>query len=123
MNDPNDINLWKVKHDNEIIGEVLKLIPGIETQKVLHTALNGAVYVQQIGPGIKQLRLTIFVDSQDQLMKVEEANAGGGFISIQYRNKIYYGFITDDKIEWEEAKPGCCYTADVTVNYTLAVEV
>ena len=118
MNDPNDISLWKLKNGSTVLAQVLKFIPGIKSQKVVRQALNGAIYVQQIGNGVQKAAVTIFVESQEELMAVDKCNAEGRFLNAYYKGTLYFGIIEDEEIEWEEQEPGKCYTA--VLNYQIS---
>lgn len=117
-----DVSTWKVTYNGEVLAQILKCIPGVESQKVMHKTLNGSVYVQQIGVGAKKAALTLFVESQQELMNVDECNAAGGRIAAYYAGTSYFGVIENEQISWEEQQPGNCYTGEVTMLVLKAVE-
>lgn len=122
MNDPNDISLWKIKHEDRIIAQVLTCVPRKKSQKVVHRALNGLVYVQEIGDGTQLLFLSLFFDNQEDLLYLDECNTKGRFLSVRYRGNVYYGIIEDEMPSIETIIPGESYTMDVSFLVTLAVK-
>ena len=114
MNDYDNCHTWKVRKGSTVLAQVLTFIPGIKSQKAVHQALNGAIYVQQIGGGVFEGSLTMFVESQSELLAIDKINADGEYITVIYRGNSYRGVIDEEKIEWEAQKPGQYYTAEVT---------
>lgn len=117
-----EVDSWKLSREDRHLAQVLKCIPEIKSQKVVHRSLNNSVYVQQIGPGEKQLKLTIFVESQDEILAVDECNAGGVRLSVRYKDTTYAGIIDDELINWNEEQPGTYYTAEITFMVLRAVK-
>ena len=122
MNDPNDSYLWKLYNGSKILAQVLECVPCIKRHKVVHQALNGAMYVHQIGTGPRQLDLTVFVDSQEDLLSIDQCNADGKFLRVYYRGVSYFGVIEDEMPEWEAQELGKNYTGRMTFLVTNAIK-
>lgn len=122
MNNPNDIELWKLKHGNVGLAQVLTCLPHIRSKKVIHHSLNGAPYLQQVGVGSTILDLTIFVESQDEILKIDKLNADGEVITVYYRGVTYHGFIEDEFPEWNPPiNDGQHYTGKMTISVIQSI--
>lgn len=122
MKDPNDIHLWKLKSGDKILGQVLQCIPRKRSQKATHYALNGAVYIQQLGAGSQILELKLFVESQEDLLEIDRNNCTGGLLSVYYKGVLYVGVIDGEMPEVEEQEKGRNYIATINFIVTNAVE-
>lgn len=121
MNDPNNAYLWKLSKGSQVLAQVLECVPHVKSQKVIHNALNGALYVQQIGMGSSQLDLTVLVENQEDLLEIDRCNAEGRVLSVYYRGTTYYGLINDEMPEAEANQPGKYYS--VTMTFLVSLEV
>ncbi len=122
MTNPQDIHNWKLMVGNEKLGQILSSIPSISGGKVIHTALNGAAYVQQIGEGVRENSIQVFCQSQAEKYRVDQLNDAGAFFSYYYNGATYFGFIKDPIITWNTTRPGECYTGSCTMIVDHVIE-
>lgn len=108
-----NIHDWKVKYGDEIVAQVMAFVPNVAGNKVLTKALDGTVYIQTIGSGIKNAKIDILCTSEE-IELVNEAEATGAVISAEYRGKIYIGYI-EEQPEWETVQPGEWYKTTITL--------
>lgn len=104
-----DITTWKLSLNSVTLAQVLTFLPGIDQTKVVSKALDGSVYIQTIGTGVKYANITIFA-TRDEMPAVNEAEAEGALVSIVYREVQYLGYI-EEAPDWTEKIPGESYTA------------
>ena len=109
-----DIDKWKIKYLSIVLGQVLSLVPGLEPRKIVKRALDGSIYVQTIGrPGAKVIVSGLCTYSEYEELIKYAANAS--LLTIQYKDKIYYGYI-EEMPDYEE-------TVDKGGHYTVSFEM
>lgn len=111
-----NIHDWKVSYGDEIVAQVLTFTRGVTSTKVLTKSLDGTVYIQTIGSGLKVASVTILCTT-DEKMKVDIAESEGAVITVVYRDVTYIGYI-EAAPSWEIVSPGEWYKA----NFTLLIE-
>lgn len=108
-----NVHDWKVTYNNEIIAQVLSFVPNVAGNKVLTKALDGTVYIQTVGSGIKHAKVEMLC-SREQLDSVNESEAEGGVITVVYRDKTYIGY-WEEAPEWEAVSRGEWYKTTMTL--------
>lgn len=106
-----DINTWKLKNGNNIIGQVLSFEKSVDRSKIVSKSLNGTIYIQTLGNGTTYADSTIFCSAL-QRDALNLAEALGSLLTLTYRDQNYVGYI-EDVPEWETNAPGEWYTATI----------
>lgn len=108
-----NIHDWKVTYNNEIIAQVLSFVPNVVGNKILTKSLDGTVYIQTVGVGLKNAAVEMLC-SREQIDLVNMAEAEGGVITAVYRDKTYIGYF-EEAPEWEAVSPGEWYKTTMTL--------
>ncbi len=104
---------WKVKYNGQIVAQVLRFTPNITSTKVLTKALDGTVYVQTLGSGLKCAAVEILC-TMDEMEVVNLGESEGGVFTVYYRGKTRIGYI-EEQPEWEAVSPGEWYKTTITL--------
>ena len=107
------INDWKLTRGSVEIAQILTFVPGIDQEKVVSKALNGSIYIQTIGDGVKYASASILAN-REEMDSVNWAEADGAAVSAVYRGKRYLGYI-EESPEWSAIIPGEWYRANIKI--------
>lgn len=102
---------WKLTRNAVPIAQILTFVLGIDQTKVVSKSLDGAIYIQTIGQGVRYANVSIF-SSRQEMAAVNSAEADGAVVSCVYRDRRYLGYI-EAAPEWETVLPGEWYQASI----------
>lgn len=108
-----NVNTWKVVCNDEVIGQVLSFVKGLEQTKVTSKALDGTVYIQTIGQPTPNATVSVF-SSLEEMELVNLAEADGSPIKVTYRGVTYIGYI-ESKPSWQTVYPGKWYSTEINL--------
>ena len=106
-----NVHEWKVVYDDEILGQVLSFVEGLEQVKITSKALDGTVYIQTVGAPTRKATVSVF-SSREEKDLLDAAEASGALIQVTYRGVVYFGYI-ESKLQWQTTYPGKWYTAEM----------
>lgn len=121
MFDMMDVSLWKVKKDSTIIGQVLTFDYNFDRHKIVQGSLGGQTYVQTVGTRRPYGNVKVFCSTVER-QRLNTHESTGAYITVQYRNHIYGGYI-DDVPEWETVEPGEWYQCTIKLWITQETEI
>lgn len=109
-----NIQDWKVKTTAEgAIAQVKNLILGLQQSKVLQKSQSGRIYIQTIGDPLEFATVEILC-TQEEIEKVNSAEAAGEVVSVHYKGIDYVGYI-QDRPEWSVVIHGRWYTSSIII--------
>ncbi len=119
-----NVNEWKVRDPSgKTLAQVLTCEPFIVGGKATHKALNGAVYIQSIGSGTENLKLSILCEDLTSKVTIDHLNDDGFMFNVTYRGLRYYGYIEEPIVQWSTIVPGSIYTGTCILIIDHVVEV
>lgn len=100
---------WKVRINNEIVGQVLSCFGNRESTKIVSKTIDGSITVQTIGEPVSFVELVLLctVEEKEKFVRYEP---DGSIVSVRYRDKQYYGYF-DGSVNWSTVIPGEWYNA------------
>ena len=116
-----NIHDWKVKYNGQDVAQILRFTPNITSTKVLTKALDGTVYIQTIGTGLKHAAIELLC-TLEQIDIINAGESEGGVFTATYRGKTRVGYI-EEQPEWEAVVPGEWYKTTITFLIEEEVEV
>lgn len=102
---------WKLSRDSVALAQVLTFKTGVDQTKIVSKALDGSIYIQTIGDGIRYATVSIIATREEKDL-VEAAEADGALVSCVYRDVQYLGYI-EDQLDWDDIQPGYWYGATI----------
>lgn len=97
--------MTELKVDDYTIAKVLNAKKDLTAQKIVNTALDGSVYVQNVGNAITRYTLDIFCETKALRDMVDACCNNGARVTIVFSAQdTLDGFIEDDSISWKEWK-------------------
>lgn len=108
-----NVHEWKVVLGNEVLGQVLSFVKGLEQVKVTSKALDGTVYIQTVGTPTHTAKVSIFSSLEEKGL-LDSAEASGSLIEVTYRDTVYLGYI-ESTPQWQTIYPGKWYNAEITL--------
>lgn len=104
--------LYSIVENGEELCEVVNVSFGIERNKI-NTKLYGGQYLTQtFGVGARYLNLTIRVYSQEDMQKINRAEAENRLLTVRYKGNEYDGYIEAEP-RWTPVVYGEIYRASV----------
>lgn len=102
---------WKLSRDSVPLAQILTFKTGTDRTKVVSKALDGSIYIQTLGDGIRYADLSI-IATREETTLVEAAEADGALVSCVYRDVQYLGYI-EEAPDWDAIQPGFWYGASL----------
>ena len=88
---------------NDVVGMALNIKKRPQAQKVLNSALDGTVYVQNTGRAILRYEVNIYCGTKADRDKMDDASNNGDIVTVVDRDEVdIIGYIEDDTITWNE---------------------
>lgn len=106
-----DVNQWKLKVGDLIIGQVLRCERGREGIRIFTKSLGGRVFIQTVGDPLDYIDADILCSPLERDYLNEYVTLGE-FFKLTYRDETYGGYIEGDP-SWETIYPGEWYKATI----------
>lgn len=92
-----------LKVGNTVVGQVLEFRRKYTAQKIVNTALDGTVYVQNTGRPITRYETRCLCRTAEDRDKLDEGANNGDIITVTTRdNDDVTGYVENNTIEWQE---------------------
>lgn len=101
------ITTWKLSRNSAVLAQITRFFKDVDQEKVVSKALDGTIYIQTIGRGIKYADVSVFVTLAEKDL-VNAAEADGALVSCVYRGTNYLGYI-EEHVSWDDVIPGEYY--------------
>ena len=92
-----------LKVGSQVVGMILNIKRQPQSRKVMNTALDGSVYVQNTGSPIRKYQVDFYCGTPEDRDRVDDACNEGDVVTIITREEVEVeGFIEDQTIPWNE---------------------
>lgn len=94
-----------LKVNGNTIATVLGCKKAYAAQKIVNTALDGSIYVQNTGKAVDRRLVHAFCATVDDRDDLDAASNDGATVTIEWRGKTLVGYIAEN-VEWREWSDG-----------------
>ena len=92
-----------IKVGNTVVGMLIAMKRRYTAQKIVNTAIDGTVYVQNTGRPITRFEVNCYCGTAEDRDKLDEGCNNGDVVTVTTRDDVEVtGYIEDDSIEWKE---------------------
>ena len=95
----------EIKIDGVTVATALGCKQSYAPNKIVNTALNGTIYVQNTGKPIDRRLVHAYCESFSDREDLDRASNEGAALTIDWKDRTLLGYIADN-ISWQEWKDG-----------------
>lgn len=97
---------WDLKVGNDVVGRAIEFRRKDTARKVINTALDGSVYIQNTGQPIIRYEVRCYCKTAENRDKLDNASNNGDLITVVINdNDSVIGYVEDDTINWQQEWP------------------
>ena len=87
--------------NGNIVGRALGCKKAYSAQKIVNTALDGSIYVQNTGKPIDRRLVHAYCSTPESRYNLDSASNYGAAVTIEWNGKTLVGYVADN-ISWKE---------------------